>query len=90
MTHRLMLASLALAAFTAPAFAQGNPNTTANRAGNNAFGTTAFGDRNTNAFGRSDTARQNADRMAGSFPTQTSHGTWPETGPNPPDGAPLQ
>ncbi len=55
-----------------------------------AFGTTAFGDRSTNAFGHSDTARQNADRMAGSFPTQTSHGTWPETGPNPPEGAPQQ
>lgn len=37
-----------------------------------------------------DTARQNADRMAGAFPTQTSHGKWFETGPNPPGGAPRQ
>ncbi len=62
----------------------------ANHANGNAFGTTAFGNGNTNAFGRSKSANDNANRLAGSLPTQTSHGKWFETGPNPPETAPRQ
>ena len=62
----------------------------ANHANSDAFGTTAFGHGDTNAFGRNNAANDNANRMAGSFPTQNSHGRWFETGPNPPAGPPRQ